>query len=436
MAIVADISGNSKQDNAVPAKNLTSKAPVDFTGRRIFHWSDSFASQEIGTDSTGNYKVPAGLAVAMEMLSRGKFRADYDNIKGVMGENSTSCRARFYTDVVTRKNNIDIVLIDTGRNDPANSKSDGDATVANILAMVKLVQSIGKEPWVITPNPPRTFAPMTATNQMVRAYVNRTMNDYCNKNNVKFIDIFNSLVDPTLTNGAFAPGASDDTLHPNMKGARLMGKAALLQMDALYPTTRRTMGVWDLYDATYNPNGNALNLVHANAPQLLGTGGTRNNAITGTLADGWFLNCFGGTATNLSVSKLAASAGLDADDGDAQLFTFATTVGAWNGEFYTGFNTPASLVGKSFEFEFEWEVTSWTGALPGVAAFLRPNAPGVKASAQNYNSFATSERMLVRTAVAQFGALNDFMQLAIAVYAANGVSGTLKIVNPYLRILS
>lgn len=435
MALVRDLSGNGYKAEAT-AQIAAAATNVVSRGRRILHWSDSFATQQQVLDGAGIGKGPFGMAVALEAYSRGKFRTDYANIKGVLGENSTDCYKRFAADVKARKAFFDILLIDIGRNDPANTKADGDVTVGNIILMIKAGKSIGADVWVATPHIPRGLIPNSATNQKVRGYVNKVVKQYCDDNDILYIDVWADMVDPTSTAGAFAPGLSSDTLHVNTMGGRTEAKAAIRAVDAIYPTLRRTQSVWDMNDSVYNPNGNALNLLHANAPQLFGVGGTKNNAITGNLADGYNISCYSGVATECTVQKIAAAVALDADGGDAQAFTFTATSQAWGGEFFGGFNTTADLVGKSFELEFETEVISWAGGtLPKFNAYLRPGTGGTLAQAFSYDQYALGERMLVRTAPAVFGNLNQFCQIAVGLAIATGQTGQVKIVNPYLRVL-
>lgn len=432
--IVPDRSGNTPVD---PSNDLalSSDAVIALNGIRLLHMSDSFAAQQQGSDGQGIWVGPYGFGKAMEAYSRGKFRCDYDNISGVMGETSSDMLERFDRDITARKNFFDVCVIDTGRNEQAETKLDGDTSVTNIINLIKKVRNLGKECWVVTPNIPRTFGPLSANNQKVRGYVNRQVMKYCRENNVRYIDLYPSLVDPTVTTGAFAPGLSDDTLHVNTAGGRMMGKAGVAQAGSKYPDAYRNQQVWDLYDSALNPYGNALNLAGAGVPQLLGTTGTRNNAIPGVLADNLTISCFSGTAANCTLSKLAPTAQMDSDGGEAQVFTFTTTAGAWLGEVVGGFNTTADLVGKQYELELEYEVTSWVGSMPQLSLYLRPGVGGVKSQGLGFKAYATAERLFMRSAPGKFGNLNEFFQFAIGVSVPNNTSGVFKVVNACLRIL-
>lgn len=407
-------------------------------GGRLMHLSDSFGAQQTGyTDAGVNpYKALAGIAVALEVFSRGQFTFDPTNNKGVNGETTAQMLARFDADVLANAANFDILLIDGARNDPSTSKAQGDATIANLWAIVQRTVAMGKDPWVILPNPPRSYAPNTATDQKVRAYVNVEMQRLCSVARIPFINPWRDLVDPSDNNGAWASGISTDGLHTiNGKGPRLYAKRALDTVGALYPKGPRVQSAWDQYDATYSPFGNALTLVGGLVPRFGGTGGTLSGGVTGALAAGWYCDCNSGTGSDVVASKVAAVAGYDSTGGDRQRFVIGTPLAtAWSGELYTGFTIPAGLAGKQAVLEVEVELTGWNTVLPGFAAYLR----GGSAIGQmlNVTHIDNGERALLRTAPVTLGSAGAFCITAFGLYPGVGAAGTVDFMNPIMRPLT
>lgn len=409
-------------------------------GGRLLHLTDSFGAQQSGTTGgTELYKTPAGGAVWAEQLSRGRLTFDIANNKGVGGETSTQILARINTDAIARKSAWDVALIDAGRNDPANTKADGDATIANIQLMASLVRKEGRLPCVMLPNAPRSFAPDGATNRTVRGYVNQQLRQWCATNNIPFVDYWRDCADPTSAGGgAWATGLSSDTLHPNTFGARPIG---LRIIDALSPYVAGlsfSQAGWDAFDATLSPKGNAIALTGANAPFLSGAqaagAGLTGAGLSGVIPPNTFVNLYSGTATCVcSKTNASAAAGYGADGSDKVNFAISAVTAAAGWEFYGGFTIPAALAGQQVVVEMTAEIASMSS--PGAFTYGLYGRGGTGGSNGEFLNgvFLANEKLLVRAAPSTVGNSGQFFQWAFGIFAAVGASGTISVSNPVVR---
>lgn len=330
---------------------------LSFVGARLLHWGDSFPVQAVG--STGGaelFKSPASIATIMEGLSLGQFAYPVQNMKGVFGQTCPQVQARFATDVAPFASNFDVAIIDCGRNDTAAAKSDGDATLASIEAMVGLVQALGKQAYIALPNPPRSAAPNSATNQQVRGYVNQQIRYWAAAHNVPVLDYWRDTVDATVSTGAWASGNSSDNLHMNGTGALIAGQRSLAQVSGLAAGATYNQPAWDIYNSSTNPFGNQLSIVGAGVPLLEGSSVVSGTGLTGFGPSGWTIAVSQGAATTVA-SKVTGVSGFGSIGSDAECFAIsAVTSSPYTIQMTTGFTQPASLGGATAAF---------TGAISG-----------------------------------------------------------------------
>lgn len=407
-------------------------------GSRLLHLSDSFAQQQVGTTGgTEIYKSPAGAAVCAEMLSLGRLTCDTQNIKGVNGQTTAQILARVGTDALQRKDQWDIALVDGGRNDPTTGLADAINTTNNLKSAASQInKKSGKLAVVMLPNPPRSLTPDGATDRLVRGAVNNIMRPWTVQQNIPMVDPWRDCADSTSPGGgAWATGMSSDTLHPNTLGARIFGLRVIDSFGTLVPGTILSQPAWDTWDPTINPNGNAINQTGATVPFLQGTGGTlAGTGLSGSLATGCFCNLYSGTATNVA-SKVAATAaaGYKANSTDLQVFTISNVTVAAGWEFYSGFNVPAGLAGRTVVLEFLVNMANLSS--PGAmtfAAYGRAATGGFEGDFLN-GTFYANESLLVRTAPFNIGNSGQFFQWSFGFFAAVGASGVISLSNPVVR---
>jgi lysophospholipase L1-like esterase len=408
-------------------------------GGRLLHLSDSFAAQQTGSQGgTEVYKSPAGGAVWAEMLSLGRLSIDVANIKGVGGQTTDQIIARLGSDAMSRISAWDICLVDGGRNDNINLRSEGDHTIANLQAMANVIRksSQPKQAIVMLPNPPRSLSVDNATARLIRAYVNKNMRDWCFANNVPFCDYWRDCADPTSSGGgAWATGMSGDTLHPNTTASRIIGQRILDTLNGLVPGTAGNQPAWDAYDPTYFPKGNAMAVGGATVPLLQGTGGTvSGTGVSGSVATGCgvILNAGAGTCV---ASKIAApaAAGYGAIGTDKQRLVVSSIASTASWEFYGGFNVPAGLAGQQVVVEFLIELSGLSGAAGTYAAYGRGQPAGGNNGEFLSGAMIAAEKLLIRTPAHNIGNGGSFYQWAFGFFGTAGTAFTLDISNPVVR---
>lgn len=142
--------------------------------------------------------------------------------RGISGQTTPQMLIRFRPDVIELEPSIVVIL--AGINDIA--ENNGPATVeeisGNIFSMVELARSNNIDPIMCTVLPAYDFYWRPGLNPAPKVVrLNEMLEDYAKKNNIPFVDYYSSMVDDKL---GLRKEYSDDGVHPNLAGYRVMEK--------------------------------------------------------------------------------------------------------------------------------------------------------------------------------------------------------------------
>ena len=191
-----------------------------------FHWSNASlrAGREparvvfMGDSITENW----GLADP-ELFSHGVLD------RGISGQTSQQMLVRFYSDVVALRPRVVLILAgtndiagNTGPNSPQDFQND-------IISMAQLARANGIEVVLcsIPPTAGFNWRPQLDPKPWIKQ-LNGWLRTYASRNRFKFVDYYPLLVGPS---GEFRSDLSNDGVHPNRNGYRLM--RALVEKEVL-----------------------------------------------------------------------------------------------------------------------------------------------------------------------------------------------------------
>lgn len=320
--------------------------------RRIAIIGHGYHTNDDGT--TLSYS--AGYLNWMNCLSGQRFVITHALNKSTSGQTSTQVAARFAADILAVQSSFDILVIESGMNDPTGSV-DKDTTYANITGMAQKAMDLGKFVIIMGIFPAGVVVRETA-------HVNRRLLEWSRtRSGVVFVDPYFILADTVLNTGVAASGVLVDSYNLASYGAYLVAShlwAAIEPFFSNLPTQWRNGA--DTYDATTNPGGNS----HPN-PLLTGTGGTFSTAVatssSGTAPNSSPIFKNAGTATTASaVSSVGANA--DGTPGNYHQFRFDASTGSALEEFYIGpwvaMTTLGLAVGDQVYSQVEFELVGTT----------------------------------------------------------------------------
>ena len=148
--------------------------------------------------------------------------------RGIGGQVSSQMLVRFRQDVINL--NPRAVVINCGTNDIAenNGPYDEDITMDNIKSMVELAQAHGIVVVLSSVLPTDHFIWNPGVKDVVAKvdHLNHRIIGYCGSKQIPYIDYFSSM---TGRGGALNPAYTEDGVHPNAAGYRVM-EAKLLEM--------------------------------------------------------------------------------------------------------------------------------------------------------------------------------------------------------------
>lgn len=130
--------------------------------------------------------------------------------RGLGGEDTTGGLSRLSS--VLAQDHPGFVLIVEGTNDASGGRTDPGVIVANLLAMIRLAKASSTIP-ILGAIPPNFRDDPDA--QSIIAEVNAILPDVAASEDVRFVDIFHALNDPSLY-------GVEDHLHPNQQGYDVM----------------------------------------------------------------------------------------------------------------------------------------------------------------------------------------------------------------------
>jgi lysophospholipase L1-like esterase len=202
------------------------RAAQDWSGRCAFHSANASALAApkpprvvfMGDSITENWGLADPTLFADGVLNR-----------GISGQTSEQMLVRFRSDVVALRPKI--VLILAGTNDIAGNTGPTSAQnfKNNIMSMAEIARANGIE--VVLCSIPPTAAFNWRPQIDPKPWINRLnawLRSYATQSHSRFIDYYPLLADPA---GAFRADLSNDGVHPNRSGYRLM--RALVERDVL-----------------------------------------------------------------------------------------------------------------------------------------------------------------------------------------------------------
>lgn len=144
--------------------------------------------------------------------------------RGIGGQTTSQLLLRFRQDVISLKPQRVILL--AGTNDLAGNTGpmSQEAILNNIVSMVELALCHRIQPMLCSLLPVHCYNAQAWNNFLLRAparinSLNTELRNYCQHNNLTYIDYFSALVDET---GLLTAAYSDDGLHPNALGYQKM----------------------------------------------------------------------------------------------------------------------------------------------------------------------------------------------------------------------
>jgi hypothetical protein len=304
---------------------------------------------------------------------------------GINGQTSTQILARVRGDNGTSPKasdmEFDVAFVAAGSNDPSNSITT-DTSVANILATVDYLLSIGKYVFVF-PVRSRGSTGGTTNQQKQYRYINKRLRDALPlRRNTHFIDWERAWTDTTSASGYPFTGYSRDDIHDSAIGGYnlanyiwfgMVGSTQVWQgLQAMFPPRSHLFNSQlDIYDATYNPRGNLL--LHG---LFDGTGGTANASAgcSGSVASGWTLERTVNSGNTTCVGSLETSAD---NRGYSQVMTF-TPGGTASEQFTlrTGFSSinVSALAGQWVQASCDVEVSATYDKLEQIQLWFKDQA--------------------------------------------------------------
>jgi lysophospholipase L1-like esterase len=142
--------------------------------------------------------------------------------RGISGQTTPQMLIRFRQDVIEL--NPDLVVILAGINDIAQNTGPTtiEAIFGNIVSMTELARSNNIQVVLSTVLPAKDFywRPGLKPAEKITE-LNRLLNDYAQKNNIPCVDYYSAMVDKEK---GLSVVLSDDGVHPNLAGYKLMEK--------------------------------------------------------------------------------------------------------------------------------------------------------------------------------------------------------------------
>lgn len=264
---------------------------------------DSIAALDnIDTTSLAGFsKLPArGVFAWTNYLLNQRFRVV--NRAGVSGNKTSDLLARLGTDVIAYRPKYCWLII--GANDVTNDIAAA-TTILNFQAIFSQLIAANIVP-IVNLVPPSTSI---STNARAAAWVtvNQFIRDYARGMNgtvggkvggIIVLDTEWVYLDTANTYPQPLAGYTDGVVHPYTKGSYAWAKQAASILDPIIPKV-------PIFDSASKPTYSTGDAALIANPTMLGTGGTKNTGVTGSLADSWtatIMNSFG-TAVASKVAR-------------------------------------------------------------------------------------------------------------------------------------
>jgi lysophospholipase L1-like esterase len=148
--------------------------------------------------------------------------------RGIDGQTTSQMLARFRQDVIDLHPKVLVVL--AGTNDVAGvtGRTRNEDVEANYASMAELAHAHGVRTIFASVLPVNNYTPDAKESFALRpreriGALNRWLKDYCARNGLVYLDYFSAMVDE---NGMLRKELSDEGLHPNAAGYKMMAPLA------------------------------------------------------------------------------------------------------------------------------------------------------------------------------------------------------------------
>lgn len=260
---------------------------------------------------------------------------------------------------------FDAIVLQAGTND-INLDNSLTQMKADFDSVVGLLQGFTANVIPLT-IPPRS-ASMTAGKRQKLFAMNRYILGKV-AGGVFPVNTFQYLADPASANSDPLALMLEDGVHPSPMGANRLSVPVSDKIISLLGSHRRiSSGIADTYDATNNPNGNAI----AAYSCFTGTGGTVGTGVTGPVPDGWVLERESGA--NIT-AVLTTPARPDGFPGNCAKIVVTGSTSRQIMVFRTG--NIAVLPGEKWKARCRFRLENPSG-IEGVGFYLDPNLVGQK----------------------------------------------------------
>lgn len=147
------------------------------------------------------------------------------------------------------------------------------ATMTDLQTMISLCRTIGAEPAICTVAPGESFAATTTLRDAWQRQ-NQSVRALCASQNIDCIEWEDAYLDPASANSAPLSGYTDGSVHPNNRGAMMLGQRFASWLRYRYPQPVQLRSV---SQGAWNAISN---------PRMSGTAGTVSSGVTGQAPTG------------------------------------------------------------------------------------------------------------------------------------------------------
>lgn len=158
--------------------------------------------------------------------------------RGISGQTTPQMLVRFRADVIALKPSVVVIL--AGTNDIAGNTGPSSLQMIedNLMSMTELARAHGIHVVIATLLPISNYHDATSSTRRPPADIN-TLNawirDYTTREHLGYIDYFDAMLDKS---GQLRADLSDDGLHPNAAGYKVMAPLAQKAVDAALADTK------------------------------------------------------------------------------------------------------------------------------------------------------------------------------------------------------
>lgn len=314
-------------------------------GLQAAYFGDSMTRQNYFVGATTSLYQDQGYFVWANAYLGQYFDLVNPDAGGVNGDTTSLMLNRIQASVLSY--NPDVCFILAGFND-INNGVGYPTIVENLNTIYNSILKTGCKIIALA------VLPSTSFNILKReslCKVNLWIKNFSARNDgVIFVDTFTPMVDPASSTSAPLSGVLGDGIHPNTKGAQILGKTIAAALKNLFPPPAFVQSRGDIVSAN-NLTGNMVQ-----NPLMYGSTVASGTGISGNIGTNWNPSLTGGTAV---YSKVART---DFPNLEWQQVVFSNSSGFNQGAYvFAGTSVPAQVpAGSPIYFEVEANIVART----------------------------------------------------------------------------